>query len=951
MKRLFLAFSFTLFAQPWAYASSLWQDIDTRSQARSSTTSHRALTTDPHQLKNLLWNAPLKTSGLAGINIDLPLADGNFITVEVFYSPVLSDELAQQFPDIKTFSMIGVDNPSITGRLDFTSTGFHAMINTEEGVIYINPEANYTTATENTYRAFAKKQQAPSNTFICKTADHEKTSTDTGFSLKPAARTTSSRTFGSNLRTYRLALSATKQYSNAVAAGNVTNTYSEMVTAVNRVNTVFERDVNIFLQLVSGTSLIATSTSSFTDNDADALLEENQLWIDTKLGSINYDIGHIFSTGGGGLASVAATCDGDYKAQGVTGSSSPTTDTFYIDYVAHEIGHQMGASHTFNAGGSSSGACDTSNRQDHTFEYQTGSFTAFLAASAYEVGSGSTIMSYAGICSPQNLQNNSDAYFHARSIEQMREFVDGDIASTISWADGSICGTNSSTGDIAPSAEAGANYTIPGRTPFALTGSATDADSDPSTFIYTWEQYDLGNATTSLTAMHTDNGTGPLIRSRIGSNNPTRYIPTLPAILAGTLQANTGERLPTTDRTMKFKLTVRSGTYGVSQDDTTLTIDKDAGPFIVTAPTNSTSYNGFSLVNAAWNVANTTSAPVSCALVDIYFSNDGGNTFPTLLLDDTPNDGSAQIQLPNISTNQGRVKVICNNNIFFNISPNNLTIVPSLYYLTLSGDTSANEGNSGSSNIDFTLNLNQIAPSTITVSYSISGSGVNSANISDFNGSFPSGSISFSPGQTNKVISIPINGDEYVESDETFTLTLSNPIGATITSTTAIGTILNDDSGPTINIAGNSHEKNEGNSGLTSFTFTVTRSGTTTSSSSVDYNVSAYGANSASANDFEDAEFNNGTVDFLSGETSKSITVQVNGDKEKESNETFKVTINNPSGGNIQTDSTIGTIINDDSTAATSRKSSGGGSSSWLLISLLLASCYRKKSFRFMQIS
>lgn len=927
---LFWALSFAALAQP-ALASNLWEEITDRSQSKATPAHYRQYRADQHQLRSLLSSAP--TVDARGIVIELPLPDGNRIDVEVVEDPILAPDLARQFPDIKTYQAKAIENPAIRGRLDVTPTGFHGMLRTPDGTIYINPEKNFTPeSAADIYRATAKMHDSSPREFQCKTISQHRPGNKTPLQdMWP--RSAAEKTFGTSLRTYRLALSATREYSLAVANGNLNNTYAEMVTAINRVNEVFERDLAIRLQLVSSTNLISTKKSDFSDSNAPDMLDQNQTWIDSKIGAANYDVGHVFSTGGGGLAVVAATCALDgFKAQGVTGSSSPTTDTFYIDYVAHELGHQFGATHTFNADGRGAGACQ-GNRQPNT---ENGS--SLLAASALEVGSGSTIMAYAGICDTQNLQNNSDDYFHGRSIQQIREFVDGDLVSKYPRADGSRCGIASATSDAAPKAQAGKDYTIPQSTPFVLTGAATDNDPG-SIFHYTWEQYDLGSATTSLNAMHTDQGNGPLVRSYEGSTSPKRYVPKLPAILSGNLDANTGERLPTTSRTMKFRLTVRSGSNGVAQDDMVITVNKDAGPFTVTAPASDSTLQGLELTHALWNVAKTSVDPINCSNVDILFSDNGGTTFPTILLENTPNDGDATIQIPNITTSQARIMVQCSDNIFFNVSPGTFNISASPYHLSISGAPNKAEGNTGTTSFTFTVALNQISPTTVSVNYAVTGSGSNPASTADFGGRFPSGTLIFTPGETSKSLAIPVSGDSLTEKNEKFTVTLSNAENAALKTMTASGTIQNDDNSTTLNIAADNARTKEGNTGSTDFTFRVTRLGSSTDISTADWAISSSGTHAASENDFASGVMGAGTISFAATETSKEIVVAIKGDNTPEKDETFTITLNNPSGAQIDNSSAEGTILNDDT--ITSTKKSGGTNSLFLSLILLILGLWR----------
>jgi len=310
--------------------------------------------------------------------------------------------------------------------------------------------------------------------------------------------------------------------------------------------------------------------------------------------------------------------------------------------VAHEIGHQFGGNHTFNG---TTGSCGGGNR---------------ASSAAYEPGSGSTIMAYAGICGAENLQSNSDPYFHSKSLNEITTFI--------TTGGGSSCGTATNTGTTAPVANAGADYTIPRSTPFELTGTGSDANGDSMT--YNWEQYNLGTAAPP----NTDNGSRPIFRSFNPSTNPKRSFPKLSDILNNT--ATIGESLPTTSRTMVFRLIVRDnraggGSYAI--DSANVTVSSAAGPFAVTSPNTAVTWTRNSSRTITWNVASTTAAPISCANVEILFSSNGGSSFSSLV-SSTPNDGSQAVTIPNTATTQARIKVRCANNVFFDLSNVNFTV-------------------------------------------------------------------------------------------------------------------------------------------------------------------------------------------------------------------------------------------------------------------------------------
>lgn len=637
----------------------------------------RPVTLDQETIRAQLGAAPRESdllTGAAQATITLAMPDGSDQEFRVYESPVMAPELAAKYPEIKTYAGRGIDDPSATVRLDLTPAGFHAQILSPHGAVYIDPHLRdrsvYASYYKRNYRKLADE-------FLCETPTLGTT----------AATTTSGANLarsGSNLRTYRLACAADGEYT-VFHGGTVPAGLAAVVTAVNRVNGVYEQELAIRMELVANNDLIIytnPSTDPYSNTSGSTMLNQNQTELDSVIGSANYDIGHVFSTGGGGIAGLGVVCVNGSKARGVTGNGSPTGDSFWIDYVAHEMGHQFGANHTFN---SSTSNCGGGNRN---------------ASTAYEQGSGSTIMAYAGICSSDDLQPHSDPYFHAASFDEILAFITG--------GSGSSCAVVTSTSNNAPSVSAGSNYMIPQNTPFTLTASGSDPDGDALT--YCWEERDLGPSTTITTP---DNGSSPLFRSLNPTSSPERTFPRLQELLNNTLPK--GEVMPTTTRALNFRVTARDnrlGGGGVNTSDMQVSVVSSAGPFVVTSHNSTGTYSN--LTTVTWNVANTTAAPINTTSVNILLSTNGGLTYPFTLAANTPNDGSEIVLLPNLNSSSARIKVAAAGNIFFDIGNTNFTVVPGipLPAITLSGTSLISE--------NCTTNNNAIDPGeTVTVDFAL----------------------------------------------------------------------------------------------------------------------------------------------------------------------------------------------------------------------------------------
>ncbi|HLL74241.1 MAG TPA: zinc-dependent metalloprotease family protein, partial [Pyrinomonadaceae bacterium] len=573
--------------------------------------------------------------------------DGKFSRFLVEESPVMEPALSARHPLVKTYRAQGLDDRAATARFGLTPYGFHAIILSPSGTYYIDP---YRRGDAVNHISYFKSDfpRTDSHTFECQLHTPEGRDNET-FSAESAAGFAATRPNGGTLRTYRLAFAANYEYSDFHSDDLVPDKAEVLaqglVPAVNRVNAIYEREVAVTMKLVANEELIIFNTPAdpYVNEEGISMLVTNQATIDALIGPDNYDIGHVASTGGGGVAFLGVVCS-IQKAGGVTGLPQPTGDPYYVDYVAHEMGHQFGGNHTFNG---TTGSCSGNGNPE----------------TAYEVGSGSTIQAYAGICTGQNLQRNSDDYFHGVSYDEILTHI---------TTDADVCAVKTPTGNNAPSVEAGGDYTIPARTAFTLTAVGSDADGD--TLTYAWEQFDLGPSGDG----RADNGSSPIFRSFKPTLDPSRTLPRMADLLGNT--QTYGELMPTTNRTMNFRVTARdnrAGGGGVDYDSMKVNVTAAAGPFVVTSPDGDACWQGDSARTVTWDVANTDRAPVNASSVDIHLSTDGGQTFPVLLAAGVPNDGAQEVAVPSsVSTENARIRVSASGNIFFDVSNKDFYVNP-----------------------------------------------------------------------------------------------------------------------------------------------------------------------------------------------------------------------------------------------------------------------------------
>jgi hypothetical protein len=661
--KLLLAFFLMLSSISTFAQKNFFSDVSEATAKASSGTrvivpqKYRTVTLDAVAMKNFLWSLPSeKNVGNRKSTpiLELPMPDGRIATFNVWESSIQEPALEAKFPEIKTFLGQGIDDPYATIRFDYTPRGFHAQVLTINGTYYIDP---FSMNFNGDYISYFRTDLIKPNTLECLVQNSVSRPGEVG--------STNAVCLGTQMRTFRLAVACTGEYAQApgISAGtNAATLHAAIVTSVNRVVGVYEREITARMILVANNNLVEylnASTDPFTgNNNANTLINESQTVIDAGIGFANYDIGHTFSTGGGGLAQLNSPC-GSSKARGITGSPSPTGDAYDIDYVAHEMGHQFGGNHSMAGCGSS-----PNNTK-------------------YEVGSGTTIQAYAGICGAENIQPNSDPHFHAISFDEISNFFFG------GGGCGVITPTNNTLPVIAPLTNSG--LSIPIGTPFTLTGSATDADGDA--LSYCWEEWDFsGTATWNAGATAAPGNTVPLFKSRLPKTTGSRTFPDISVINAGypanppsAMNGLKGETLSPVARPMKFRLNVRdnraggggivSAGSGGCQDATPFVVNvAGSAPFALSIPNGGESYFTSSLQTVTWNVVGTNAAPFNVANVKISFSSDGGLTYPTVLLASTANDGSEAVTMPSTTTTTARIKVEAIGNIFFDISDANFTL-------------------------------------------------------------------------------------------------------------------------------------------------------------------------------------------------------------------------------------------------------------------------------------
>ncbi len=601
------------------------------------------------QFKQTLANVAQRGSDQAGVEIQLPNIKGELERFLVWESSNFEPALQAQFPEIRAYVGKGITDPSAILNFSVDPKGIKTMIfRADSGTEFIEPY----TKDRSVYVVFDSatryRGQLP---FACSTED---------FSVgQQLSSRLPNETQANNqvYKTMRLALSCTAEYT-IYHGGTVNDALAGMNATMTRCNGVFEKDLAIKLLIIANNANIVFTNpatdpyATVTGGNAPAAWNSQ---LQTTLnnvayigGAANYDIGHLFgaSGGGGSAGCIGCVCVDATKGSGITSpvDAIPEGDNFDIDYVAHEMGHQMGATHTFAYGGLSGTEDNSTN---------------------VEPGSGSTVMAYAGIGGGgTDMQAHSDDYFCYKSIAQIQANMNT-----------KTCPVSTSlivTNPRPTVAVQGGSFLIPISTAFKLTGTGTGTAGEVLT--YCWEENDDATVNNPAASIPSPTKTdGPNFRSRPPSLSPVRYMPQFSDVLAGNLTP-TWETTSSVSRTLAFTFTVRDNVLGGGQTNsaaTTVNVVNTGAAFAITYPSvDNTSWDTGSTATVTWNVAGTTANGINTANVNILLSTDGGATFPIVLAANTANDGSESITVPSTPSANSRILIEAVGNIFYAVSKN-----------------------------------------------------------------------------------------------------------------------------------------------------------------------------------------------------------------------------------------------------------------------------------------
>jgi len=556
------------------------------------------------------------------IQVLLPNQEGDVIPVSLSASSLLPPSLQKKYPALSAWHGMALDGSRQRVRLETHPDAIH--LEWFQG----RDRERITWKDHRLEIASAKNEPLRTTRFPCR--------------WKPAAQPASLRStlpLEQERWTLRLAMTTTYSFTQ-YHGGSVEQTLAALVTIVNRLNEVYESDLGIRFVIPDGQDTLIVTDPNTLDLPFGSEDLVNQRFIDERLGSSGYDIGHMLDGGGaGGYAILGSACDDQEKAKGYTASPSGSGDFLIIDFLAHEIGHQLGATHTFNGIG---GSC---------------AFNGF-DPTAVEPGSGSTIMGYAGLCDNDNLQAASDAYFHVVSTQQI-SFLAGLRASE-------GCGELEPISNLPPvvSDLPGGQF-IPIGTPFQLDAEVVDPEAQP--LLFSWDEVDNGEGS----SLHAPELNGPLVRHRPPDTTPLQLFPSWRGLVTG--QLDPGDQLPNAARDLNFELYIRdAGENGMVRrmESVPLQVTDKAGPFRVLGPRNELSWIPGDLERIFWEVANTDQAPINASEVDVWLISEHDENQRYLLAEAQPNTGETLIEVPDsLPDTSYYLTVQGHDQLFFGVSP------------------------------------------------------------------------------------------------------------------------------------------------------------------------------------------------------------------------------------------------------------------------------------------
>jgi subtilisin-like proprotein convertase family protein len=614
----------------------------------------RTTTVDLNKLQTVLKKAPLEFQGLkSNATISLPLPNGDFADFTVYNSP-----LQTTHPELGGFKIHG---PWGGGRMSTSDAGISVVARGPNGYFIIDPiqeqPGQYRVSKYGDFMAMLGESQGALSCGFdeANMPDYSDLEVDPDMiDLGEVAGATEGLKAGNEareLRVYDLIITCTGEFA-AQNGGTVASVSRAFNDAANTINGIFENELGIRMNLIILDTLIFLDAAidPFTDATTGGALLGQVLpaFQNAGVGADQYDLGHILTsrcTDVGGVVSGRACTGG--KTRGVTCVSNGNVVGAALRIMAHEVAHQFAVGHSWNT-------CPGSEGQR-------------ASNSAFEPGSGTTIMSYSGACSEENI-GSDDSYYHVGSLQQFLTY------SRVTGA--AECATQVMTNNFTPevSFDYVDDFYIPVSTPFRLEGTATDVNNDDLTFV--WEQYDLGPAS----PIREPRGNAPLFRSfRPSAEGNLRYFPQLFDIVQH--NDDRTETLPAYSRDLTFRLVARDNNAeagGVDWEEIHFFSDESAGPFEVNDPADA-EWNVGDYREVTWDVANTDQAPVNCQRVNIVMSTDGGDNFDVVLVENVANNGSAFVTVPSEAlSSEALIMVEAADNVFLNVNRNSFRVTPAV---------------------------------------------------------------------------------------------------------------------------------------------------------------------------------------------------------------------------------------------------------------------------------